>query len=671
MGKDKLWRQVPGEKSKPSPKQRPLTPEQQDAEDRDARVSRMGLIFGLVVSVLLGAALVVPAAKAGITPGVSPVVVLFGWVAFGAALGPGLKRFLAIAQVTGSGGAAVTAGVVFTAPVLQIIASSMGAAAPAVNVGLLTLGSVSGALLGFGFVGFATRRFLSDPSLPAPEAVACDRMIRTAVERPNERPALGISLVAGLVAGAGLTLLTNLKWLGEQAHTFSLRLFARGEAPPDVNIPIPVSPIYLGIGALLTLPTAILIFAGGLVNSLTQGYSATHGMGPNTYRWVGGAAMTVAVLYSLVMYLVEGRRTARAEHEKSSARHASVVAAAKADTGPRVGVPEITTYPDWQLRQSTGIKRMLWACIWSGTALLLLMLWALGASWANIAVLGAVAFVLAFLLSGLGGLLSMQVGASASPVSGTVFMGLLVLSITALGIGLKGMEGVAILVPIVVATCVAICAANDSSQDYKTVQLNGFKVTDSFFGHLCGLVAGALVVPGTLAIAHAAYTLGSGDLPCPQAGFFSTVLQSLFLKEQIPWGPVGVGACLGVLAIIMDAIGRRRGLILSALAFAVGIYLRPEAGVGMMLGALARWLPKRRLGASTHEGVLIAAGLITGEAICQLALGGLILSGVALGGDGDGARPLGGFVGLLLLGAILALIYRNNAKGRAAEGGGH
>jgi len=370
------------------------------------------------------------------------------------------------------------------------------------------------------------------------------------------------------------------------------------------------------------------------------------------------------------MYVIEGRRTSRADHDKSRARHDSVLAAAKADSGPRVGVPDITTYPDWQLRQSTGIQRMLWACIWSGTALLLLMLWMLGASLLAIAVLGVVAFVLAFLLSGLGGLLSLQVGASASPVSGTVFMGLLVLSVTALTIGLAGMAGVAVLVPLVVATCVAICAANDSSQDYKTVQLNGFKVSDSFFGHLLGLLAGALIVPATLSMAHAAYTLGSPAMPCPQAGFFSTVLQSLFLDAQIPWGPVGVGALLGLVAVGMDAYGRSRGIILSALAFAVGIYLTPAAGVGMMLGALARWLPKRKLGASTHEGVLIAAGLITGEAICQLALGGLILSGVALGG-GDGPPKLANFIGLFLLGFVLALIYRNNAMGRAAEGGGH
>jgi uncharacterized oligopeptide transporter (OPT) family protein len=630
------------------------------------RVGRLGLWFGLVLSALLGAALVVPAAKAGITPGVSPVVVLLGWVAFGRALGPRLKRFLAIGQVTGSGGAAVTAGVVFTAPILQILAASRGMSMPPVGVGLLVLGSLAGALLGFGCVGLSTRRFLTDRRLPAPEAVACDRMIRTAVEHPQDRPALGISLIAGLIGGAGTSAMTNLTWLKESVKTLSLRVFAT--TTPDVNVPIPISAIYLGIGALLTLPTAILIFAGGLVNSLTQGYASAHGLPATTFRWVGGAAMTVSVLYSLTMYVIEGRKKSVAVDERSGLQRAGAEAAAPHPSGVPIDMGGMTPFADWQLEQSPGIKRMLWGCVAAGTTLMLCMMAIVGASASTLVIMGAIAFPLAFLLSGLGGLLSLQVGSSASPVSGTVFMGLLVLSLAALVIGLEGMGGVAFLVPVVVATCVAICAANDSSQDYKTIQLNGFKVSDSFFGHLLGLLAGAIVVPLTLAMAHRAYGLGSADLPCPQAAFFSTVLESLFLKAEIPWGPVGVGAALGVAAVVMDALGKARGVILSSLAFSVGIYLRPEAGVGMMMGALARWLPKRKMGASTHEGVLVAAGLITGAAIFELGFGVSIMAGLKPPPDDAPAR-WGAWLGALLLGIILALIYRNNAKGRAAGGG--
>ena len=87
-------------------------------------------VIGVVLSSVISGALVIATAKAGISPGVSPLVVLIGWVLFGVLLRDRLKPFLAILQVTGSGGAAVSAGLIFTAPILQIAAKLMGQEAP-------------------------------------------------------------------------------------------------------------------------------------------------------------------------------------------------------------------------------------------------------------------------------------------------------------------------------------------------------------------------------------------------------------------------------------------------------------------------------------------------------------------------------------------------------------
>ena len=618
----------------------PLPPEAR------AAASRLGVLAGLVVSILVAAALVISAAKVGITPGVSPLVVLLGWVVLGALLGPRLKRFLAIFQVTGSAGAAVTAGVVFTAPILQIIAAEQGAPVPPVDVPLLIVASLSGALLGFGFVGLATRRFLSDPRLPAPEAVAADRLIETAVERPEARPRLGPSLFAGLLSGFLVQAALLLGWLAEEIHTLVLRPRLPLLGRIELDLPLPAAPIYLGIGALLTLPTALLVFSGGLVNAVTTGYAAAHAMPPTTFRWVGGAAMVVAVLYSLIHYVAEGRAAARA-----ASSHA-------APTAPN-SLTDVTL-----LELSDETRRALYASIALGLVLLAALMAMVGAPPGTIAVLGAVSFILVSLLSGLGGLLSLQVGSSASPVSGTVFMGMLVLSITALGIGLSGMAGVALLVPIVVAACVAICAANDSSQDYKTMQLNGYRVSDGFTGQLAGLIGGAVIVPITLWMAHEAYALGSPDLPAPQASFFSTVLASLFLDAEIPIGPVAAGACLGLLAVAIETAGRRRGLILSSLAFAVGIYLPSVIGTGIMLGATARFLANPRAPTAPHAGILNAAGLITGDAFAALTLGVLIIAGVDHTGWGPGSGAgLPGLVGWVALVAMLGWIGWNHRKG--------
>ena len=78
----------------------------------------------------------------------------------------------------------------------------------------------------------------------------------------------------------------------------------------------------------------------------------------------------------------------------------------------------------------------------------------------------------------------------------------------------------------------------------------------------------------------------------------------------------------------MERIGRAYGLLLSPLALAVGIYLPAELGVGILLGALARYVvaPKSRHG--THRGILTAAGLISGYALLSLCVGSLISAGL-------------------------------------------
>ncbi len=627
-----------------------------------------GLIMGLLVSSVLSAALVYSAAKAGITPGVSPLVVLFGWVAFGAAMGPRLKRFLAIGQVTGSAGAAVTAGVVFTAPIVQILYRELGLDVPGVDVPVLITASLSGALLGFGFVGLATKRFLTDPRLPAPEAVACERLIETAVENPEQRPRLSTSLVPSLITGLGVNTLLQLHWLREMVGEIAFKMpFLTGPAPTNadgtladnaaavpvnVELPLPISPLYIGIGALLTLPTALLIFAGGMVNSVTTGYSAAHAMPGTTFRWVGGAAMTVAVIYSLLSYVLEGRRKAReggyAESEGD--------------------------YDEALLEIPPKSRLLLLSSLGVGSVLLLVMMGMVGADATALVVIGVVALVLVSLLSGLGGLLSLQVGSSASPVSGTVFVAMLVLSLTALAIGLTGISGVVLLVPIVVAACVAICAANDSSQDYKTMQLNGMAVRDGFTGQLLGLLAGAIVVPLTLWLAHEANIEGGGvglgdeALPAPQASFFATVLQSLFLEGETPWGPVKVGAVLGLVAVALERFGKSRGLILSSLAFAVGIYLPSYIGTGILIGALARYVATFKVSSSTHGGILTAAGLITGDAFASLILGILIIAGAPtdswapVGGEENGLSNLVGIGFMAVLVLVVLLNYRKTRR---------
>ena len=581
----------------------------------------LSIIVGTAISALLAAALVIAAAKAGITPGVSPLVVLLGWAAFGRRPGTEQKNFLALLQVSGSAGAAVTAGIVFTAPILQITHS----ASLAVDVFSLILCGTAGALLGWGFVGLSAKQMLSDPRLPAPEAAACDQLITAASSSPDKRPALGHSLYAGILAGATVSWMTTARMLNGISASLAL---------PFGSIRFPLSPLFLGIGALLSVPTALLVFSGGLINEISVTVSSAYDMPDTTYRWVGGAAMAVSVLYSLCNYILDTKKLLLNKKRL------------KNTADPLLEVPP-------------ALQRLLYFSILSGSLLLIGILLSSGISLLQCLLLGFTALFLAVFLSGVGGLLSLQIGSSASPVSGTVFMALLALSCAALASGLGGIQGIQILVPLLAGICVAICAANDSSQDYKTMQLNGLPVPSGYIAQLCGLLAGVLVVPPTLWIANQAYHLGSPELPAPQASFFSSVLDALFLTHEIPWGPVGIGSALGTLAVLIEVIAKRRGLILSSLAFAVGIYLPSEMGVGMLLGAFCAM---NRTKTDTASGILCAAGLISGDALCSLGLGVLVVIGYSLDLS-QYSVPNG--LSLLLLGTLLILLRINFQKTRS------
>ncbi|HJO26208.1 MAG TPA: OPT/YSL family transporter [Planctomycetota bacterium] len=566
---------------------------------------RLSLLFGVLISALLSGTLVIAGLKAGITPGVSPLVILVAWGAFTShASGTRGKRFLNIAQVAGSGGMSVTAGVIFTAPLLQILYTSRGLEPPAVDIPTLMLLSVAGSLLGIGFVGLATRKFLSDQSLPAPEARACETMIQAAVARPEDRPRLGRSLVLGLTASFLAPLVAKLGLVHEH-----IVLFTRKNGSRLFSLEMPFNPIYLGIGGLLTLPTALLVFSGSALRlvgdwglaGVSEGSASAATWPDNSMRWVGGGAMTVAVAWSLIKF----RRAGKLSRDQAE---------------DAAGV--LTVAPS--------IQRWLKLSIALGTLLIFGWIVAVDGLGTYSFAMGGTVLLMATLMVTLGAILSLQIGSSASPVSGTIFVTTLVLCLVSLALARQSIDDVALLTPLLVGACVAVCAANDSSQDYKTLQLCGVRVQDGFLAQLLGTLAGCVVVPVVVYVAHEAYTLGSDDLIAPQGQMFATLVEGLLLESQLPWAPIQVGLLVGLGAVAMELLGAKRGLMLPSMALAVGIYLPAFIGLGILVGAGARRVaegPSAADEGATHESILASAGMITGAAAFELLLGLGILFG--------------------------------------------
>ncbi|MFT7667539.1 MAG: putative OPT family oligopeptide transporter [Planctomycetota bacterium] len=564
------------------------------------------ILFGLIITAVLSGTFVIAGLKAGITPGVSPLVILCAWGLFAKrARDAGGTRFLNLTQVAGSGGMAVTAGVIFTAPVVQIVYRQQGLEAPPVDVFSLIILSLAGSLIGFGFVGLATKKFLSDPSLPAPEARACKTMISSAVAEASARPKMGRSLFAALLLGAGTTLLVKMKAFGG-----ALTLFTKERHDSEFAFRLPLDAMLIGIGGLLTLPTALLVFGGAMIRMsgefIITGFApgsiwATErfaGEVDTTLRWAGGATMLVCVCYSLVRFL----------------------GVKKIHTGA-------STDEDLVLEVDPFMRTLLKICIAIGVVILVGWLGVNSGVDAFMVTMAITILVMALLMTTLGAILSLQIGSSASPVSGTIFVTTLVLCLAALATGHDQVEDVLILTPLLVGACVAVCSANDSSQDYKTMQLGGVRVQDGFVAQLLGLMVGCIVVPIVLYVADESFVLGSEALPAPQGMMFSTLISGLLLESVLPWWPIMCGLGLGVLAVLMEVFATRKGWMLPSMALAVGIYLPGAIGTCILMGAMFRFAGEFRHRKQTNESILSAAGLITGSALLELILGVMILFG--------------------------------------------
>jgi len=103
----------------------------------------------------------------------------------------------------------------------------------------------------------------------------------------------------------------------------------------------------------------------------------------------------------------------------------------------------------------------------------------------------------------------------------------------------------------------------------------------------------------------------------PKARLMSLIIDGI-LTQKLPWGLVLLGVAL---ALVLELCG------ISALPFAVGVYLPISASTPIFVGGVVRWLVERKktgneteAEAETGPGVLYSSGLIAGGAIAGILL---------------------------------------------------
>jgi putative OPT family oligopeptide transporter len=216
-----------------------------------------------------------------------------------------------------------------------------------------------------------------------------------------------------------------------------------------------------------------------------------------------------------------------------------------------------------------------------------------------------------------------------------------VAALVMVAIGVSGNQGVAAVLGVASVVCVSSAVAGEMLQDLKVGHILGGTPWKMQVGDIIGVIFSGAVLFFPLYVLHTANKaqggMGFGDrqLSAPQAGLMATLSQGI-VGGEMAWPLVMVGIVLGLSMILVK--------VRSPMLFAVGMYLPLETTFAIFMGGMIRWVVNSMSGARRHNdaqkarvenaGVLIASGLIAGEALV-----GLLIATVVFVRDRMGQPP--------------------------------
>jgi putative OPT family oligopeptide transporter len=247
--------------------------------------------------------------------------------------------------------------------------------------------------------------------------------------------------------------------------------------------------------------------------------------------------------------------------------------------------------------------------------------------------------VFGFLFCSVAGYMAGLVGSSNNPVSGVTMATVVISSLLLLQLmghdGIAGKVGPAAVIYLAAFICTGACIAGDNLQDLKCGHIVGATPWKQQLCLALGALGSAAVIPLVLGVLDSDQGIGRPSHPgahplaAPQATLMKDLSTGIF-GAGINWNFILFGCGLAVLVIALDEVLARRNAKFRTpiLAVAVGIYLPFGLSVLIFIGGMLSWLVARRFGAKTHEqrvalensGMLLAAGLITGEAIMGVGI---------------------------------------------------
>ncbi len=504
-------------------------------------------------------------------------------------------------QTIGSSGESLVAGVIFTLPALLFLGLGL-------DYLKIFLFSIAGCIIGVLFM-IPLRYYLVNKehkNLPFPEGTACAEVLIAGQEKGSKAKfvfgGLGIGMLYKFFI-SGFRLIKDIpEFTSKKLHLATLQF--------------ELTPILLGVGYLIGPKISAVMLSGGLLGWVvflpTIHLIGQHltvpiypaeilisEMGPydiwdNYLRYIGAGGVAIggflSIIKSLPIIINSFKRSI--EGIKNSMNKSNI---------------SLRTEKDLNLRY-----------ILIGLAFVIILM--LAVPQYNINLLGvAIVLIFSFFFVAVSSRIVGLIGSTSQPVSGMTISALIVVSVLLMGIYGANDTTKAAAISISAIICIAICLSGDMAQDLKTGYLVGATPYKQQYGELIGTLFSSLVVGYILILLHKAYELGSRELPAVQSTLMADIVEGI-MGNSLPWVFIFIGVMMG---LIVEMLG------ISALPFAIGLYLPISTSSPIIFGGMLFWLVDKRLNKKPEEkkkevkerGTLFASGLIAGDALMAIIIG--------------------------------------------------
>ncbi|MBU1633622.1 oligopeptide transporter, OPT family, partial [bacterium] len=395
-----------------------------------------------------------------------------------------------------------------------------------------------------------------------------------------------------------------------------------------------VSPAYMGVGYIIGPKLASLNFSGGLIAWGLLVPIITYFVGPSLIAtgavddhatWT---TMAINVWRNIVRPMAIGGMLVGAGFTLYNMRKSlatgisrSISDVKKAATG------EVTTE---RTNKDISFKWILVGIIFAAVATFLITWLVFKTSFFVAIVTSLVMIIAGFFFAAVSGYLVGIIGSSNNPISGLTLSTLVITALLMVALGVKGNAGIAAVLGVAAIVCVAAAVAGEMLQDLKAGHILGGTPWKMELGDIIGVVIAGLVMFIPLVILNQGDIatglkegyqggFGSQNLPAPQAGLMAMLSKGI-VGGEMAWPLIIVGMLMGFGFILMQ--------VKSPMLVSVGMYLPLETTFAIFIGGLTKGIvetvtKKRKLNENQvaridNVGVLLAAGLIAGEALVGL-----------------------------------------------------